>query len=140
MFETNRAVVFPWHCDQYHHMNTRHYLAMFDDAGAHMMHHLGYSLEAGKETRQGWADVEHTIRYLQEVSNGALLKIESQPLEVGRKSLRYRHVMSNVATGEKVATLDGVVLSFDLEQRKAIEVPAAIRSKCLEYIESQSDV
>ena len=35
--ETNRAVVFPWHCDHFGHMNGRWYAPIFDDAGFHPM-------------------------------------------------------------------------------------------------------
>ena len=34
--ETHRSLVFPWHCDQFGHMNVRWYAHFFDDATFHM--------------------------------------------------------------------------------------------------------
>ncbi len=133
MIETGRAVVFPWHCDHYNHMNTRHYLGFFDDAGAHMMQALGYSLELDGRGDIGWADVEQTIKYRKEVCVGALLRITSSFLEIGSKTIKYRHTMANTSTDDVVATLDGVTVCFDLNKRRARALPENIKAKLLEF-------
>ena len=40
--ETYRGVVFPWHCDQFGHMNVRWYAHIFDDAAFHIWPLLGF--------------------------------------------------------------------------------------------------
>jgi acyl-CoA thioester hydrolase len=113
-------------------MNTRHYLGMFDDAGAHLMFQLGYSLERDASTGIGWADVEQTIRYKGEAKSGTLIEIRSAPLTYSAKAIRYRHEMHNLTTEVTLATLDGVVVCFDLIARRARPLPEAIAAHCSE--------
>jgi len=132
MIETMRALVRPEHCDQFLHMNTRHYMSMFDDAGPHLMFALGYSMERDADSGLGWADIEQTISYKREVRVGGLISIRSKPVSVNRKALSYAHSMINLTDGEEVATLTGTMLCFDLKLRKARLVPEDIATRCKE--------
>ncbi len=113
-------------------MNTRHYLGMFDDAGAHLMFNLGYSLERDADSGIGWADVEQTIRYKGEAKSGTLIEIRSAPLRLGAKVIHYRHEMTNLTTETTLATLDGVVVCFDLLKRRARPIPEPVAARCRE--------
>ena len=44
-FDLYRSIVMPAHCDLYGHMNVRHYAAMFDDAGFHVLAQAGMTIE-----------------------------------------------------------------------------------------------
>ena len=130
MFETYRGVVFPWHCDQMGHLNTRHYAAMFDDAGAHLLHHLGFDLEAGIKDGIGWADVECRTVYRREAACGALLLVESAPLKVGRSALTVIHRMQNLSTGQLAAEQTVVSVCLDLTRRKSRPLPQVVVARC----------
>ncbi len=51
--ETFRGVVYPWHCDHQGHMNTMHYVGMFDQAFWHHMSALGFTREYMERNRGG---------------------------------------------------------------------------------------
>ena len=45
--ETYRGVVYPWHCDHQGHLNTMHYVGMFDMAFWHHLSALGNTSVTG---------------------------------------------------------------------------------------------
>lgn len=132
--ETYRGVVYPWLCDAMGHLTTRHYMAMFDDAGWHLMLHLGCSAKAMKRERRGWADVKHEIEYLREIRDGELLVVRSMPVRVGTKSLVCRHEMREAEDEELCATLTATTVRFHLDERKAIPLEPELAQKAKAWI------
>jgi len=129
LIETHRGVVHPWLCDALGHLTTRNYMAMFDDAGWHLLLALGLSPGGMLQQKRSWADVRHEIEYLRELTEGELVLIRSTPVKVGGKSLTYRHEMSNAESGGVCATMTVTAVYFDLDQRKAIPIDETLRQK-----------
>ena len=127
--ETLRGVVHPWHCDTMGHMNVRHYMGMFDDAGFQLLGMVAGSSDELFRQGQGWADVRHTIEYRHEARAGALVVIRSHIVRVGRTSLAMRHEMSDVLTGMLLATDEVVSVLFDLSARHSIPLPNDFRER-----------
>ena len=76
--ETYRSTVFPWHCDQFGHMNARWYAAHFDDASFHLYQRSGLSY--GHMRKAGsiiTVVAEIRIEYRHEMVAGDLLVIRS---------------------------------------------------------------
>lgn len=125
--DTYRGVVFPWHCDQFGHMNVRWYGHHFDDAAFHIWPMVGI----------GWQRMEamgvHTVvartstEYRKELTAGTLIRIQSGFTRVGGKSVTYLQRMFDAETGTLHAEYEGVEVFFDPETRKAVEMPAELR-------------
>jgi acyl-CoA thioester hydrolase len=135
MISVHKSVVHPWQCDILGHMTTRFYMAMFDDASYHFLHHLFGWHGARNETGElGWADVRHTINYQAEVAAGDLLEVRAELIRVGGKSMTISFEMINLGSGDVAATLEGVTVLFDLEKRRAVTIPDDIRSSAKKHV------
>jgi acyl-CoA thioester hydrolase len=129
--ETFRGVVHPWHCDTMGHMNVRHYVGMFDDAGFQLLGEIAGSSDELFRQGRGWADVRHAFEYRHEARAGALVVIRSGIGRVGRTSVVMRHDMSDALTGTLLATAEIVTVLFDLGARRALALPDEFRDRAL---------
>lgn len=129
-----RAIAHPWLCDIMGHLTTRHYVAMFDDAGYHLLHAVfGWSGGSASD-RTGFADVRQEIDYVAEVGSGDLLEITSALVRLGRKSFTSRLEMTNLTRSEVASRLVTTSVCFDLTARRAIEIPNAYRARAEAYL------
>ncbi|MEO0419441.1 MAG: acyl-CoA thioesterase [Pseudomonadota bacterium] len=130
--ETFRGAAHPWLCDVMGHLNTRNYVAMFDDASMHLISALGYDFADARAGKFGWADVHAEIDLLAEVGTGELVKVVSCIPKLGNSSLTSQHEMKNV-TGERVfARYTLKTVFFDLQARKSHTIPEIYRSAAAE--------
>ena len=127
--ETFRSMVYPWHCDHQGHMNTMHYVGMFDTAFWHHLSALGFTREHMDKRGTGFFDVKDTIEYHAEQGPGALVAIESGLLRVGRTSIVAFHRMRNSETGEIAATSEKVTVYASLAGRTKVPLPDALRPR-----------
>lgn len=125
--ETFRGVVYPNHCDAMGHVNVREYIGFFDQAGWHCMLHLGFDARRIREDRIGLADARHVAEFHKELVAGDLVLVESEVLRVGTKSITLFHRMFNASTGALSATLEVVMVQYDLKKRQAIPLLDDIR-------------
>lgn len=128
MLECYRGVVHPWLCDAMGHLTTRHYVAMFDDAGYHLLAAIGYT-QAMLERGVGFADLRHVISYKAELRVGALVLIRCGVTRISDRSLTALYRMENIETGEEAAEMEVVMVQFDLEQRRSMAVAPEIRAR-----------
>lgn len=137
MISVNKAVAQPWQCDVLGHMTTRFYTAIFDDASYHFLHHLfGWTGARDQEGELGWVDARHTINYKVEVDAGDLLEVRAELVKVGGKSMTVSYEMINLGNGEIAATLETVVVLFDLAKRTAVTIPDELRSIAKKHIKA----
>ena len=134
--ETQRAVVFPWHCDHLGHMNVRWYAHFFDDAGWHLWSSIGISHVTLKA--RGVVTVVANINtdFHHESGPGDLLVVNSAFTRIGGKSLTMSQRMTNAETSVLCATQDVVEVFFDMTTRKAAPMPDDIRAR----LEAVADV
>ncbi|MEE9598224.1 MAG: thioesterase family protein [Acidiferrobacterales bacterium] len=121
--ETYRGVVYPWHCDHQGHLNTMHYVGMFDMAFWHHISALGFTRAYMQEQGTGFVDVKDTIEYKVEQPVGSLLLIESGLLRTGSTSITALHRMRNTETGDIAATSEKISVYFDLKRRHKTPLP-----------------
>ena len=121
-FETFRGVVFPWFCDNMGHMATQHYMGLYDHALLQVMGKMGPLVGQEGDTRLGWADISHDIRYLHELFAGDLVAVRSVFLRFGRSSVTYRNFMIRCSDGLVCSTLEAVTVRLDLTRRKAYPI------------------
>ncbi len=137
MITVNKGVAHPWQCDVMGHMTTRHYTAMFDDASYHFLHHLfGWIGATDDNGELGWVDVRHTINYDAEVKAGDLLEVRAELVKVGGKSMTVSYEMFNLGSEEVAATLESVVVLFDLTARLAVTIPDDLRAEAQKHVKA----
>ncbi len=137
MISVYKGVAHPWQCDILGHMTTRFYTAMFDDASYHFLHHLfGWNGARDEKGELGWVDVRHTINYQAEVDAGDLLEVRAELSKVGGKSMTMSYEMINLGSGDIAATLESVVVLFDLEERRARNIPDELRDVANKHVKA----
>lgn len=125
--ETFRGVVYPWHCDHQGHMNTMHYVGMFDAAFWHHVSAMGFTRVYMEAHHTGFVDVKDTIQYKAEMPVGSLVVIESGLLRAGKSSITTLHRMLNAESREITATSEKVSPYFDLQARQTTPLPEDLR-------------
>jgi len=137
VISVNKGVAQPWQCDTMGHMTTRFYMAMFDDASYHFLYHLfGWNGAKNETGELGWVDVRHTINYQDEVNAGDLLEVRAELAKVGGKSMSVSYEMINLSNGDVAATLEGVVVLFDLKERRAVTIPDDLRDVAEKHVKA----
>lgn len=124
-----KGVVHPWHCDVMGHLNTRHYLGMFDDASYQLLHEAtGWSATSAEWQGKGFADVHNSLDYVGELKAGELLEITGGISAIGNSSFTAHYVMTNKLTGETAATMMAKLIYFDLVARKSMPLTEALKT------------
>lgn len=134
LMETYRGVVYPWQCDHQGHLNTMHYVGMFDAAFWHHVSAMGFTRAYLEQRNRGFADVKDTLEYKAEVKVGSLIVVESGLLRIGGKSITALHSMRDAETGVIAATSEKTTAYFDLEARRAVSLPDEMRQAMEEFI------
>jgi acyl-CoA thioester hydrolase len=130
MIETYRGVVYPHQLDHMGHMNVQWYVAKFDEGTWHLFASVGITPQYIRDKQRGMAALEQVTKYKSEVLAGDLLTITSEILEVGDKTLRFRHTMVNAETGVEVATTELLAVHLDRQARKSCPLPEDIKARC----------
>ena len=125
-----KGTVHPWHCDVMGHMNTRHYLAMFDDASYQLLNEAtGWHATSEVWQGRGWADVHNSIDYLGELRAGELIEIQGGISAVGNSSFTASYFMRNKVTGDIAAKMVAKLIYFDLVARKSMLLTDEIKQQ-----------
>ena len=137
MISVHKSIAHPWQCDIMGHMTTRFYMAMFDDASYHFLHHVfGWNSAQSPDGRFGWVDVRHVINYESEVDVGDLLDVRAELVKVGGKSMTISYEMINLGSGDVAARLEGVVVLFDLKERRAVSIADDLRATAQAHVKA----
>ena len=125
--ETHTGVCFPWHCDQFHHMNVRWYAHFFDDGMFHLWPKLKVNWKAMEERGLHTVTASTTTYFQKEVQAGGLFKIEGGVIECGNKSVTFSQRMINVETSEIHASQSVTEVFFNPDTRRAAPIPADLK-------------
>jgi acyl-CoA thioester hydrolase len=128
-FELYRNIVMPAHCDLYGHMNVRHYAAMFDDAGFHVLGAAGVSLTDLQARGLGTVMATVTIDFHHEIKAGQLVLITGAIVRVGGKSFTHHLELFEMDSMTLCASQSAVEVCFDTAARKAVTFPADVKAK-----------
>ena len=132
--ELTRAVVMPAHCDVYGHMNVRHYAALFDDAGWHMLGKANVSLKELHDQGLGGVVATLTIDFHHELTAGQLTLVSGAFTRAGDKSFSYEMRLYEAESMTHCATQKTVEVCFDTRARKSAALPAGTREKILRAV------
>lgn len=128
-FELTRTVVLPAHCDAYGHMNVRHYAAIFDDAGWHVLTRAGISLTDVRARGLGTVVATMTIDFHHEITAGQLALVTGAVTRVGTKSFAYEQRLYEADAMTHCATQKVVEVCFDTKARKGVPLPEDLKRK-----------
>jgi acyl-CoA thioester hydrolase len=138
--EMMRLVIPPTFEDENGHMNVRHYLTVFDDAGYPMVASFGLTPEFHTKYGTGGFDLEHHMHFLNEVHIGDEVVVYLRIISRSSKRIHYMLFMVN-ETRQKVAAIFECVNSFaDLKQRKTAPYPVEIASKIDTTVERHNKI
>jgi acyl-CoA thioester hydrolase len=134
MFETARGTVHSWQCDHMGHANLRAYGEFFEQALWHVFHRIGItpSLLRGDAIRM--AGVQQSIHYKKELWPGDLVLVKSQLVEMRERSLKMRHEMQHVESGDVCATCELTAVCIDARTRKPRVFPPDISEKAKQFV------
>jgi acyl-CoA thioester hydrolase len=128
-FDLYRGIVMPGQCDLYGHMNVRHYAALFDDAGWHILSRAGISLTELGRRGLGSVVASLTIDFHNEMKAGNLVLIQGSFTRLGVKSFSYEMRMYEADSMTHCATQKTVEVCFDTEKRISAHFPDDVRQK-----------
>lgn len=131
-FGTGTVIAHPWLCDVLGHMNTRHIMAAFDDAGFALLDTLGFTF--GRGDRLGWADVRLEADLVREVPKGAVLSVVSGVARVGNRSFVHVHRLVSRTDEALHAEVRVTTVRFDLGTRRAVPLPEDFASRVEGYL------
>ena len=132
--ELHRTVVMPAHCDHYGHMNVRHYAALFDDAGWHILSRAGVSLTDLRARGLGSVVATLTIDFHHEIKAGQLVLITGALTRVGNKSYGYELRLYESDSMTHCATQKTVEVCFDTSRRVSAPWPEDLRSTLAQHL------
>jgi acyl-CoA thioester hydrolase len=80
------------------------------------------------------AGVQQNISYLKELLPGDLVLVKSKLVEMRERSLKMRHEMQHVESGELCATCELTAVCIDPQTRKPKSFPPEIAAKAKEIL------
>ena len=124
-----RGVAHLWECDSLGHLNSPFYSRIFDDASTGAMLHFGFSMVDAIAAGFSWADVKLELDYLAEVKVNSVLSVTARLVSLGRASIVVEYAMHNDTAGVDAATARIKSVCFDLQERKSMPWPEALRAR-----------
>lgn len=116
-------------CDASGHLRVRDYMGRVSDAIPNLlMRTTGRDRAATGESRIGGAALEYRFVYRKPARAGDLISVRSGVKSIGAKTYNWVHWILNEETGEAHATAEAVAVAMDLDARKAIPIPDALRA------------
>lgn len=120
------------------HVNVRHYLALYDQAGWPMMSWLGVDERHFREERRGFVDLEHHIWYLAEMHVGDAVTVHARFLARSAKRFHGAMFIANRSRHSVASAFEYVSTAADLEARRSAPLPADVAAKLDELIAAHS--
>lgn len=133
-FVSARGSVMTWECDEHGHMGLRFFMARAADAIGHVKERIGFKRELTRQLGWGSAALEYTIDFRRPMRAGDIYSMRSGLLDVGDRTFRFGHVLSEDCCGEICATYDAIGCMFDLQARKAMAIPEDLGRRARDFI------
>jgi acyl-CoA thioester hydrolase len=134
IFETARGTIHAWQCDHMGHANLRAYGEFFEQALWHVFQRVGITPSVLRGDTIRMAGVQQNISYLKELLPGDLVLVKLELVEMRERSLKMRHEMQHVESGELCATCELTAVCVDPQTRKPKSFPPKIAAKAKEIL------
>lgn len=139
MIETARGAVHEWQRDHMGHINVRAYMEFHDAACWQFYSAVGLTPSLLRSAEVRLAAVQQNISYIKELFPGDVVVVRSGVLEVRDKVLRFRHVLSNVETGDVCSNCDFTVVCLDPQTRRSRPFPDDVLIRARELLIPPTD-
>lgn len=127
--ELLREPVRPEWIDYNGHMNVAYYVLVFDHATDGLFALLDIGADYVRRTGMSAFVLETHVRYLQEVVEGAPLRVTGQLLDADDKRLHLWSEMFHVDDGYVAATSELLLIHVDLGTRRSAAFPPVVRER-----------
>lgn len=129
------AVIHPWSCDALGHLNTRHYVGIFDDANHVLLTRVADRAQ-DTEDNLSWADVRNEIDFIAEVKAGMVVDVFAAIRRIGTKSLIIATEMRQANSGEACAKMQAMITRFNLVSRRAVALSPSLIESAQPWLEA----
>ena len=117
----------PLRVDYNNHMTEAAYLTAFGWASDVLFQYVGISDEY-RAAGNSYYTVETHIIYEREADFDDQLRVTTQVLDFDNKRLHFNHEMFNVATNERLATCEQMLVHVDSKAAKSAPIPTSVAS------------
>lgn len=135
--ESYRGQVLASECDLLGHMNIQFYIARLSHAIWTMSYFTGMTPADIKGGKRAFATVQQDNQYLSELLAGDIIHMRSGVTRISDKTLTLRNELINSATGKTALINISTVVYMDLENRKAVPLTDAMRTKIKDFMVSE---
>lgn len=135
-FISFRSVVDPADCDFLGHMNVSRYFAACSDGVFAIQSEMGLTAsDMRKGRRLSFAVVNAQSEFRAELSAGDSIRLETTVLEMGTKSITFRHRL--IRSEEDTLAFETVFkcVMLNLETRSSSEIPDDVRARASQWME-----
>jgi acyl-CoA thioester hydrolase len=122
-----QTIARPEWTDRNEHVNIRHFVAVFDDAGDAFYLTVGLGDADHRRRESGTMDLEHHIHYVREIRSGDLLSVYMRIVGVSPKRFHYVMFLMNESRHEPASIFECVNTFVDLGKRKSAPWPEDVR-------------
>ncbi len=126
---TGRDSVKRWEIDVIDHMGFQFYVHRLSGATMQAIARFGLTPEFMADEHRGFSTFEFQLHFLRELAAGDMVHIESGLMHLGGSSMRVLNRMYNTRTGELSAELSQFGVLLDIDARRPIRVPDALRER-----------
>ncbi|HYM32557.1 MAG TPA: thioesterase family protein [Candidatus Cybelea sp.] len=137
--ETLRFMVHAWECDEFGHVNVRHYMGWVADAALSLIATMGFDRASAAALDLGYAGVRAEVDFKSELNGGDVVRMETAIVDVAERKLTFEHRMRRVGDGVLVMSARIVVVCLHLKQRKAHAWPPALLQQARALAEAPAD-
>ncbi len=123
-----RTLARPEWADRNDHVNMRHFVAIFDDAGDEFYNTVGLSDADHRRRQSGTMDLEHHTHFIREVHVGDRLVVYMRIVGVSPKRFHYLMFLWNETSGQLASIFECVNSFVDLTIRKSALWPDEVRT------------
>lgn len=129
------TIVHPWNCDIQGHLNTRHYVGIFDDANQVLLARITDQNEEPAPTL-GWVDVRNELDFLAEIRGGSVVDVFAAIRRIGTKSLTIAAEIRHGKSEDPCAKMLAVITRFDLTARRAAALSPSLMESARPWFEA----
>ncbi|WP_171129804.1 MULTISPECIES: thioesterase family protein [unclassified Ruegeria] len=134
-FVAFKSIVDPSDCDFLGHMNVSRYFAACSDSVFALQSEMGLTAEDMRSGRRlSFAVVHAESDFLSELQAGDAIQMESEIIELGGKSITFRHSLLRAADRKMAFSTVFKCVLLNLETRRAEALPDEVVSKAQDWL------
>ncbi|WP_082029844.1 acyl-CoA thioesterase [Ruegeria sp. ANG-S4] len=137
-FVAYKSIVDPSDCDFLGHMNVSRYFAACSNSVFALQSEMGLTAEDMRSGRRlSFAVVHAESNFLAELRAGDAIQMESEVLELGGKSITFRHNLLRTSDRKIAFSTVFKCVLLNLETRKAEALPSEVVTRAKHWLASE---